>query len=121
MLSQFPDTFGNEALPSLLQGLADQRGQSLERGTGGDRQFRLRPAHYAAGTTQGSACLRKRGVVHCQDVPTEQAEMDEVEASLRKEGREHIIEFLREKCDLCERVSMSQRVGRFHHECVLVD
>ncbi len=56
-------------------------------------------------TSFGSACLRKRGVVHCQDVPTEQAEMDEVEASLRKEREGKVVDLLREKRDLRETVS----------------
>src|SRR5260221_6129782 len=108
-------------MPSFLQGLADQRGQSLERGTGGERQFSLRPAHDAAGTTQTSACLSECGIVRRQDVATEKAEMDQIEASLGKERGEKTVEFLSEKRDLCKMVALCQGVSHFQQAFVLID
>src|SRR5205814_376184 len=64
----FPHTFGDEALPGPLQGVADQRGQPLESSAGGDRQFGLCPAHDPTRTAENSAHPGKRRVVRRQDV-----------------------------------------------------
>src|SRR6266496_3063239 len=84
-LCPFPHPLGDEALPSPLHGFTDEFGQALEGSARGERQFSLCPAHGAPWSAQGGAHLGQRRVVSRQDVPTEEAEMDEVEASLGKE------------------------------------
>ena len=120
-LCPFPHPLGDEALPSPLHGFTDEFGQALEGSARGERQFSLCPAHGAPWSAQGGAHLGQRRVVSRQDVPTEEAEMDEVEASLGKERGGNIVDLVREKGDLCQTISIGQRIGGFHLKFVFVD
>src|SRR6266568_2036026 len=120
-LCPFPHTLGDETLPGSLQGFADQQSQALEGSAGGERQFGLRPTHYAAWTAQGSAHPGKCGVIRSQDVAAEEAEIDEIEARLRKERGGKIVDLVREKGNLCQTISIGQGIGSFYLKLVFVD
>jgi len=82
---------------------------------------RSNAAQDSAWTAQGSACLYERGIVRCEDVAAEEAEMDEIEAFLGKECGGDVVHFRGEKGDLRQTIPVGQGVGRFHQEVILLD
>src|SRR5713226_7070683 len=82
---------------------------------------RSNAAQDSAWTAQGSACLYERGIVRCEDVAAEEAEMDEIEAFLGKECGGDVVHFRGEKGDLRQTIPIGQGVGCFHQEFVLLD